>query len=461
MNNSVMEDKDAIIKELREQIKSMAAYIKKLEERIAQLEKDSGNSSKPPSSDIVKPSGKTSKNKVKRKRGGQPGHKKQSRKKFSDEEIDQTVEYEFNAKDAAGLIPLDQWHVVQQVTLPEKLYYVTEHRARKYRDPKTGKIITAPLPQEISKGGLFGADITAMTAFLKGACHMSYSTVKLFFEEIFKLKVSRGLLCKKVNQVSGALDPSYQQLIESLPDAPFLGVDETGHKDSGKKHWTWCFQTSNYTLFHIDKSRGSLVLFDILGENYSGIIGCDYWGAYRKFSRLTDATVQYCMAHLIREIKFLAELSTKTLAKWGNGLLDWVKKLFNTLHRADKLTAKGFARSMKRIKKGFLQKIRRPPDHALAKKLSRRFKGKAAENYFRFLTEPDIEPTNNGTEREIRHTVIDRRITQGTRGRDGMRWCERIWTAVATCKKRKQNVFEFIHLSILAHWNNNQYPLLV
>ena len=65
-----------------------------------------------------------------------------------------------------------------------------------------------------------------------------------------------------------------------------------------------------------------------------------------------------------------------------------------------------------------------------------------------------MEPTNNGTEREIRHTVIDRRITQGTRSDKGMRWWERIWTVIATCKKQQKNVFEFLHDSVLAHWNN-------
>ncbi len=68
---------------------------------------------------------------------------------------------------------------------------------------------------------------------------------------------------------------------------------------------------------------------------------------------------------------------------------------------------------MERIKAVFLKRMRRPPDHKLAKKLARRFKRKAAENYFKFLTEPDVEPTNNGTERQIRPVVIDRSDNTG------------------------------------------------
>ena len=171
--------------------------------------------------------------------------------------------------------------------------------------------------------------------------------------------------------------------------------------------------------------------------------------------------MQYCMAHLIRDIRFLAEHKVRKLSRWGSELLEWLKKLFDTLHRRDKMTAKGFIRSMERIKAGFLKRMLRPPDHKLAKKLARRFKGKAAENYFRFLTKPDVEPTNNGTERQIRPVVIDRRITQGTRGDAGMRWCERIWTTLATCKKQQRNVFDFIHETVIAHWSKQEYPSLI
>ena len=454
-----MENKDAIIEKLTKQVESLLARIKQLEDKIAQLEKNSNNSSKPPSSDIVAP--KRSVLKVsgkKRKRGGQPGHKKHSRKRFSSQEIDHSFSYELTGKNVQGLVPLDEWHVIQQVTLPKKLYVVTEHRARKYLDPKTGKIIITPLPNDVRQGGLLGADVTSMIAFMKGGCHMSYSTIERFCSEVLQLDLSRSLLDKATKKVSQALQPAYEQLTDRLPQETYLGIDETGHKDDGKKHWTWCFQTANYTLFHIDKSRGSCVLFDALGKTFDGIIGCDYWGGYRKFARLSDALVQYCMAHLIREVRFLAEHPTKSLARWGNQLLDWLRKLFKSLHHSDKYTAEGFARKMKNIQQGFLARIRRPPDQARCKTLARRFKGKAAEDYFRFMTEPEVEPTNNGTEREIRHTVIDRRITQGTRGQAGMRWCERIWTTIATCKKQHQNVFNFIHNSLIAHWTDQHYP---
>jgi transposase len=455
-----MQDKDAVIKQLVEENKQLRESIILLRERIAQLEKNSSNSSKPPSSDIVKPLKILRMFGKKRKSGGQHGHRRFSRQPFEPHDVDEVIEYELKDKDAVGLKPLNEWFVIQQIELPEKMYKVIEHRARKYLD-STGKIHIAPMPDGIRKGGLFGAGVTAAVAFMKGSCHMSYTTIQQFFNELIRLDVSRGMLCKTTQKVSLSLQPAYQQLTQRLPQEPQVGVDETGHHDNGELHWTWCFQTQDYSLFRIDKSRGCKVLEKMLGKDFAGLVCADYWGAYRKYARLFDVRMQYCMAHLIRDVRFLAEQGVKKLSRWGNYLLEWLKKLFKTLHSRDKLTAKGFLNLMKRIKDGFLSRIRRPPNHALAKKLARRFRGKAAEDYFRFLTEPGAEPTNNGTERQIRPVVIDRRITQGTRGEAGMRWCERIWTTLATCKKQNRNVFVFIHHTLLAHWNGTCYPKLL
>jgi transposase len=456
-----MDTKDMLIEKQAAEIKTLKETITKLQEEIARLKKDSSNSSRPPSSDIVKPSKILRRLGKKRKRGAQHGHRKFSRQSFEPEQVDEVIEYELRDKDAKGLKPLDEWLVIQQIVLPDKLYKVIEHRARKYIDPVTGKIHIAPMPDEIRKGGLLGADITAAVGFMKGGCHMSYTTIQQFLKELFGLDISRGMLCKAAQKLSQSLQPAYEQLAERLRHESQVGVDETGHHDQGKLHWTWCFDTPDYSLFRIDTSRGSGVLEKMLGKSFSGTICADYWGAYRKYARLFDVPVQYCMAHLIREIRFIAQHSIKKLVRWGNLLLEWLKKLFRTLYARNRYTPGGFAMAMERIKKGFLNRMRQPPDHALARKLAKRFKGRAAENYFRFLTEPGLEPTNNGTERQIRPVVIDRRITQGTRGLAGMRWCERIWTILATCKKQKRNVFEFIRQTLIAHWTNTCYPELL
>jgi hypothetical protein len=84
-----------------------------------------------------------------------------------------------------------------------------------------------------------------------------------------------------------------------------------------------------------------------------------------------------------------------------------------------------------------------------------------SEDYFRFMFASDLEPTNNHSEQQIRHVVIDRRITQGTRGASGQRYHERMWTAMATCKKQNKNFFTYLQASITAKLSGRPGPSLI
>jgi transposase len=451
----------AEIQKLRDENQRLRDEIQRLQEEITRLKKDSGTSSKPPSSDVVKPIRVLRRLGSKRRRGGQLGHRKCSRPPFTPKQVDQVISYELSTEQAKGLEPLNAWFVVQQVELPKKMFHVIEHRARKYRDPATGRIVIAPMPATIRKGGLAGPKLTALMAFLKSGCHCSFSTIRRYCREVLGLTLSRGMLSKVIQKAAKALKQPYEHLQSRLPHEAYLGADETGHQNNGKLHWTWCFQTPQYSLFHIDHSRGSKVLRKLLGKRFGGILNCDYYSSYRKYARLGGVRVQYCLAHLIREIRFLTEHPMKKLARWGRILLQQMKKLFKTLHnQADAPPERRFAR-LKRIEDIFLHWVRQPPDHKLARKLARRFRdeGRAA-HYFRFVASPEVPPTNNGTERAIRHVVIDRKVTQGTRGDAGMRWCERSWTAIATCRKQNRNVLSYFHQALRAHWSNRPAPAL-
>ncbi len=84
-----------------------------------------------------------------------------------------------------------------------------------------------------------------------------------------------------------------------------------------------------------------------------------------------------------------------------------------------------------------------------------------SDDYFRFLFAPSVEPTNNHSEQQIRHCVIDRRITQGTRSETGQRYHERMWTAIATCGKQGRSFFHFLHESIEAKLKGQPAPSMM
>jgi transposase len=449
-------------RQLRETVMFLNSRIDTLQEEIARLKKNSRNSSKPPSSDIVKPNKNgTVAGKRKDKIGGQKGHPRHERTSFAPEAIDRTVRYELSPAQSRGLIPLEEWFVLQQVDLADKLYLVTEHRVRKYLDPRTGRIVMAPLPVAVKAAGLVGPKLSALAAYQKGACHMSYTTMQRFWDEILGIPISRSQLVNVLQKASAAFAQPYAELREALVRQAYVGVDESGHTDCGEKFWTWCFRAPDFTLFHIDPSRGSQVLKAILTEIFGGILGSDYFSAYHKYMADCKVLVQFCWAHLIREIRFLAEHTAKSLQGWGQRLLAWIRKLFDTWHRAEQMTRAGFVRSMHRIQRGFLKVIRRVPSRAEAHTLADRFRGRQADNYFRFLTTPGIEPTNNQTEQAIRHIVIDRHITQGTRGSRGQRWSERLWTVIATCRQQNRGIFHFLCNALNAHFRQEAVPSLL
>lgn len=449
---------------LLEHIAQLQARIAQLEAQVARLSKDSSNSSKPPSSDVVKPPPE-GKPKRKRRRGGQKGHRKHERKPFPPEQVDRTWVYEL--EDTTGLEPLngpEGWRVVQQVELPTKLFHVTEHRARRYLCRRTGRIITAPLPPEVIRGGLLGPRLTTLACYLKGVCHGSYRTVQGFFGEVMGLELSTGLLAKATRRMTAALGEPYGQLRAALPRQPALGIDETGLRHAGDGHWVWCAHapgSEGFTCFAIDPSRGSGVLHEVLGPEYTGIIGCDYFSAYRKY--LDDApgvTMQFCWAHLVRDVKFMVDLPDKVTANFGRRLLKLIRKLFALIHRRARLTTAGYARSLRRLRRRIVALVRRAPKRDEPRKLAKRF-GDHGGSYFTFMDHVGVEPTNNATERQIRFVVLDRKVTQGTKGLIGNQWCERIWSTIATCRQRGRPIFAFLLDALHAHIHHRHAPLLL
>ena len=454
--------KDQRIDELESIVEQLQETIVALQDQLARAKKNSSNSSMPPSTDIAG-SEPPKKSNRKRKRGGQKGHKRCVREPFPPEQVD-TFEIHTLPTDEIkrrSLIPLDETKMLlQQIDLPEKLFNVIEHRVQLYRTPN-GKIVSAKLPKEIRKAGLFTPRMQALCGYFKARCHMSYTTISECFKNIFGFPVTNAHICNVcLNKVSPALLEGYEQALAAVRTSPAVGTDETGHNNAGDLHWIWCQQSPAVVFFHIDKSRGSQVLEKILGKDFAGAIMADYLSANRKFIRDNEILAQFCWSHLLRDITSLTESIFKTVGRWADALLEISRKIFEVYN--DRENRPRWRNTLEKIKKTFLQKVRRPPDYHDAKVLARRFKGAQGEqDYFLFLDMPEIAPTNNASERDIRHVVIDRLVTMGTRSWAGMRFCERTWTIAATCARHGKSVFEFIEAALNSTYNGTPYPQLI
>ncbi len=477
-----MDRKDQIITELRQLVADLQKQIQRQDERIAELElrlakalKNSFNSSKSPSSDIVKPPKKTDRRK-KAKRGGQKGHSRNLRELLPPERVDEEILYEIQAVEVheLGLTPTDQFEIIQHVELLDLPIHVTEHRLRKYLD-HDGKTILPHVP-ELLHQPIFGPRMLSMIGWLKSRAHCSYSTIAVWMSDVLQIPVSRGYLAKLCNGViSASLADAHQELKLAIPEQPQLGSDESSLKNNGKKHWIWCITAPLFTLFHIASSRSRSVLEELIGTDYEGFIHFDYFSANCSFAWNFDVKAQYCWAHLIRDIRFLLKHPDKKTQAWAERLLNRSRKMFSAWHRHDEMTDAGFHRSMLTHRDRFLKQVRKPPDSKEATNLAARFVVIAfqredsdevqsydlSSDYFRFMFAPSVEPTNNHSEQQIRHCVIDRRITQGTRSVAGQRYHQRMWTAIATCGKQGRSFFHFLHASIEANLNGQSAPSLL
>jgi transposase len=461
-----------ILCDLSNTIESQQERIKALEIKVAKLSKNSSNSSKPPSSDdITKP--KSVKRKGKRKIGGQPGHDRHERPLFSEEEVDKFHPYILTScpdcHDEVSIMD-GKPRIIQQVELIEVPLIKEEHRSYPAWCPKCGKIHYMRFPPEVYKEGLFKERLTSLVAYMKNVLHASFSTIRKYIRDVLGEKVSRGYLRKVIEKVSRCLEAPYNELLDRLPLETIVNVDETGHKENGNKFWTWVFKAELYVLFKIDKSRGSKVLIDVLGKEFNGVLGCDYFSAYRKYMKDFNISIQFCIAHLIRDIRFLTTLTDAETKAYGQKLLDEVKNMFKLIHDCDNMIPKDFTSALdkakERITTAALQDVPSrlnkdgKEEKREAKNMANRFR-KHGKAYFEFITTPGIDPTNNVAEQAIRFIVIDRHVMQGTRSVKGRQSNERLWTVIATCSLQGRSAFNFILESVKAYFHDQPAPSLL
>jgi transposase len=465
-----LEVQRAQLETLRAQLDVLQRTIEQLQAQLAAARKDSSTSSKPPSSDIVKPpKSPPPTGQDQRRIGGQPGHPKHERALFPPEQVNGGTHdhfLELCPTCGQGLQPTTTTaaaapRVVQQIEIHEVPLQIEEHCSHPGWCPHCQKVRYAPFPVTIERGGLVGPRLTTLIAFLKGACHASFSTIRKFLRDVVRVTIARGQLAKIIGKVSQALEGPYQELLEDLPFQARLNIDETGHKQNGDRMWTWCFRASLYTLFHIDPTRSGDVLIEVLGREFNGVLGCDYFSAYRRYQREFGVLLQFCLAHLIRDVKFLTTLPEARDRAYGERLREALRELFAVIHRREQLSSEAFRSQLEAARTEVLRcGTQEVPETKPSRNLAKRLETHGASS-FRFLTTPGVEPTNNLAEQAIRFVVLDRLVTQGTRSAAGNRWCERIGTVIATCRQQGRSVFAYLEAAVTAWFHRTEVPSLL
>lgn len=433
----------------------------KLAELEARLNKTPQNSSLPPSSQHPHAKPPTGKPKSKKKRGGQPGHAKHERPLLpsgdcDDIQIVKPAECRRCGEKLSGCDPAPLRHQVWE--LPEIKPQVTEYQRHRLCCRRCGETTCATLPSGVPSGQA-GPRLVALVALLMGCFRQSKSRVALFLEQVLGQPCSAGWVVKLQNQATDALRPAYEELANQLPSEPILGIDETPTKEATRKSWLWTFVARRFTVFSLRDSREATALTDTLGESFAGVVNCDRAKMYWLLPKL-----QWCWAHLKRDFQALIDTGDHQTKRLGRELLPCVRELFRlwARYRDGTLTRIGWLRLM--------GPIRRQVDALLLRGAysgNTRLVGMCDELtkhrawLWTFLEVDGVEPTNNASERALRHPVIWRKLSFGTQSPRGSRFVETILTVTETCRQQSRAVFAYLTNAIEARYAAQPAPSLL
>jgi transposase len=456
--------------DVAQQVTVLAVANTRLEGRVRDLEarlgQNSSNSSRPPSSDPPQTPRRPAPPPTGRTRGGQPGHVAHQRALVPLVRVDRIVDHRpATCGHCAAPLPATEVAgepdvVAHQVTeLPLVRAVVTEHRLHRVVCAACGRGTRAPLPQDVPAGA-FGPRLQATVATLSGAYRLSRRQVADLCGTVLDAPLAASSVDGLCQATATALAAPMAAAQATLPTAPVANADETRWPQAGRTQWLWVVVTGLATVFTIATSRGSRVIKDLLGEDYTGILGSDRYAGY---AWLDVAWRQVCWAHLKRDFTGLVDRGGPAQPV-GRAAVALIHDLFATWHRfrSGALDRAGLQVTLQPVQDAFaavLDKGARCPDAkaaGLCRALDRLWPA-----LWTFVDEEGVEPTNNAAERAIRPAVLWRKGSSGTQSDGGARFVERLLTVTATCRQQGRSVLDYLTDVCIATQRGQPTPSLL
>jgi transposase len=401
-------DKDALIRDQMALIERQAARIAELEAALKKPKKTSSNSHTPPSQDGPgRKNRKDDKAEGKKKpRPSRPG----TTRSLSDDP-DQTERCVAKACPHCGTtVSVDRQrcrHRYDHIELPEIRPIVTRVELFGGRCGGCGKRYRAEAPPGKPTGSPFGPGIRSFLLYLHHSHHVSFERLAGLSRDLFGLKISEGAISNIFRATTTAMEKARAAIRERLVKAQVIASDETTTRIDGVTHWHWVFLAKDAVLHDIAPRRAKSVAETVLDGHRPEVWISDRYAGQQDLAQAH----QVCLAHVLRDVQYAIDCGDSVFAPRIRDHLRWAIRVGKRRESLKDRTLKNYAARAERRLDGLLTI---PAAHPAGKTLQRQIKAWRTK-FFVFLEDRRVPPTNNISEREIRPSVIFRKVTNGFR----------------------------------------------
>lgn len=446
-------------------IEQLLAIIAELEERVKSLEeqlnKNSRNSSKPPSTDAYakkKPKTKSRRVKSGKKAGGQKGHQGTTLRMVDNP--DETLIHRIDECSSCHISLEDEeakdYEIRQTFDIPPIALKSTEHRAEIKPCPKCGHINKAEFPDGVTQPTQYGPRLRALAVYLHDYQLIPYDRSCELLSDFYGCEISPATLIRAENECFEGLEEFENEIKKALIQSPAINCDETGMKIHGMRNWLHVACTADITYYFAHSKRGSEAMDDMdILPNYDGVVIHDFWKAYYRYT----CDHGLCNTHLLRD---LISISENYEQEWSGEMADLLLAIKGcvdeTRETSDSLTAEqisDFKTMYDNIIKMGLEENPPPLDfdtqpkkrgrkkQTKPKNLLDRFEG-YKDDILRFMHDFEVPFENNQAERDVRMMKVQQKISGTFRSVQGARSFCRIRGYISTVKKNKLSVIDAI-----------------
>lgn len=448
-----------IILELRGVVQRQEARIQALEDQLA---KNSGNSSKPPSSDGLKKKPGSLREKGKRQSGGQKGHQGKTLEMVL--HPDHVVHHELatcpHCQTDVSQVAVQRVEKRQVFDIPEVQIEVTEHQGDVKVCPGCEQVVKASFPNGVERAVQYGKRIQAQATYLSVYQLLPLKRTGEVFADFYGHAPSEALILGSIEQVHEQLQPALRAVYQQLVEVDVLHHDETGMRVEGKLNWLHVTSTERLTYYAMHAKRGQVAMRAIgILPQFKGVSLHDGWAAYFQFN---DCRHALCNAHHLRELRFVEEQYQQGWAReMGQLLRDAKQEVVDCLDEQNALGAERIRFYHQRyetlLQHGF--KANPHPETPPPKKRGRKKQSppqnlldrlqKYQQATLAFISDFRIPFDNNLAERDVRMLKVKQKISGTFRTQRGAEIFCSIRSYISTARKQGQLVIQALYQALV------------